>query len=161
MVRRLKAQVTCLDAAMATIDSMPGPVLEFGFGNGRTYDHLREHARDREIFVFERQLNAHPDCITDKKHLILGDLEHTLPAMVPDFAGRVALIHADPGTAAAHYPTSPESFIAETFPKLLARKGLVLTDKPIVAAKLTRIELPVGVPKDRYFMYRADADFRH
>ncbi len=154
MIRRLQAQVTCLDAAMAAIDHMPGPIFELGLGNGRTFDHLRERAKGREIFVFERQLNAHPDCIPDSEHLILGNLEKTLPPLVAKFAGSVALIHADLGTADARYPDSLETLIAGIFPELLAPGGLVLTDKPITVTALTRAKLPEGVPKDRYFIYR-------
>ncbi|MGH6887075.1 MAG: class I SAM-dependent methyltransferase, partial [Geminicoccales bacterium] len=41
-IRRLEAQRACLDLAAARIADLPGPVLELGLGNGRTYDHLRE-----------------------------------------------------------------------------------------------------------------------
>ena len=41
-IRRLQAQRACLEVAIARIADLPGPVLEFGLGNGRTYDHLRE-----------------------------------------------------------------------------------------------------------------------
>src|SRR5690606_39857021 len=78
-IRRLEAQRACLGLAAAMIHALPGPVLELGLGNGRTYDHLRELLPEREIFVFEREVNAHPDCIPDAAHLILGDVRATLP----------------------------------------------------------------------------------
>ena len=53
-IRRLAAQRACLDRAAALIDEIDGPVLEFGLGNGRTFDHLRERLPGRAIFVFER-----------------------------------------------------------------------------------------------------------
>ena len=87
---------------------------------------------------------------------MFGNLEETLPPLMSDFAGCVALIHADLGTADARYPSSLENLIAKTFPKLLAPGGLVLTDKPIKVARLARIALPDGVPEGRYFMHRLD-----
>ncbi len=67
-IRRLQAQRACLDAAAALVAGLPGPVLELGLGNGRTYDHLREILPAREIFVFERRIAAHPASIPDERH---------------------------------------------------------------------------------------------
>ena len=53
-IRRLEAQRACLDRAAALVRGVPGPVLELGLGNGRTYDHLRARLPGRDIFVFER-----------------------------------------------------------------------------------------------------------
>jgi hypothetical protein len=154
MIRRLEAQRACLDWAMAAIADQPGPVLELGLGNGRTYDHLRAGLPAREILVFERRLIAHPDCIPDDAHLILGDLEVTLPPLVGELAGRVALIHADLGTAEPRYPASLEGLIAETFPRLLAERGVALLDKAIEPGALRRVGPPAGVARERYFIYR-------
>ena len=78
-IRRLQAQRACLEMAAGLIDGVAGPVLEFGLGNGRTYDHLREVLPAREIYVFDRQIAAHPDCIPDDEHMFLGELHDTLP----------------------------------------------------------------------------------
>ena len=40
VIRRLRAQQACLERAAALIRGLPGPVFEWGLGNGRTYDHL-------------------------------------------------------------------------------------------------------------------------
>jgi len=154
MIRRLEAQRACLDWAMAAIAEQPGPVLELGLGNGRTYDHLRAGLPGREILVFERRLIAHPGCIPDEAHLILGDLEETLPPLVGGLAGRVALIHGDLGTAAPRYPASLDRLIAETFPRLLAHRGVALLDKPMAPGALGQVRLPAGVARERYFIYR-------
>ena len=53
-IRRLEAQRACLGFVAGQIRDVAGPVLEFGLGNGRTYDHLRELLPERDIFVFER-----------------------------------------------------------------------------------------------------------
>ncbi|HIP79606.1 MAG TPA: hypothetical protein EYH07_14240, partial [Kiloniellaceae bacterium] len=77
-IRRLEAQRACIDAAVDLVGALPGPVFELGLGNGRTYDHLRTRCPGREIFVFERKVAAHPDCIPDADHLFEGPLEATL-----------------------------------------------------------------------------------
>src|SRR5260221_10812459 len=101
-IRRLEAQRACLDRAAALIGDVargvPGPVLEFGLGNGRTFDHLRERLPGRDIFVFEREVAAHPDCVPAPDRLISGDLRQTLPAARARFAAAAALAHLDIAT---------------------------------------------------------------
>ncbi len=67
-IRRALAQRDCLGDAARLIDGLPGPVIELGLGNGRTYGHLRTLLPAREIFVFDRQVMAHPDCVPDARH---------------------------------------------------------------------------------------------
>jgi len=98
VIDRLSAQRACLDWAASAIAGLPGDVLELGLGNGRTYDHLRSLLPDRRIMVFERQVNAHPDCIPPDEDLLLGDFLETLPRAVGMVGSAVALIHADTGT---------------------------------------------------------------
>ena len=43
-IARMQAQRDCLNFLKPAVDAVPGPLLEVGLGNGRTYDHLREHA---------------------------------------------------------------------------------------------------------------------
>ncbi len=52
-IRRLTAQRDALDLAARMIADVPGSVLEFGLGNGCTYDHLREILSKRDVYVFE------------------------------------------------------------------------------------------------------------
>ena len=59
VIRRLAAQRACLEAAARLIAELPGPVLEVGLGNGRTFDHLREILPGREIFALDRRIAAH------------------------------------------------------------------------------------------------------
>ena len=47
-IRRLQAQRLCLNAAVAYVEELPGPVLELGLGNGRTYDGLGDPPAARE-----------------------------------------------------------------------------------------------------------------
>ena len=68
-IRRLEAQRACLNQAALAIAALPGPVLELGLGNGRTYDHLRELLPGREIFVFEREPPVSPEFTPDNRQL--------------------------------------------------------------------------------------------
>ena len=100
-IRRLKAQRACLDRAADLTRHLDGIVLELGLGNGRTYDHLRSLFPERDIYVCERQVAAHPDCVPPQERLILGDMRQTLVEARPRFAGRVVLAHLDVGTGDA------------------------------------------------------------
>src|SRR5579859_1165219 len=104
-IRRMMAQRACLDLAAELIAGLPGPVLEIGLGNGRTYDHMREIMSHREIYVFEQELAAHADCIPPAEFLIIGDCRSTLPTMQDRLPQAAALAHIDTGmgdVAASH-----------------------------------------------------------
>jgi hypothetical protein len=154
VIRRLMAQRSCLDAAMAAIAGRPGIVLELGLGNGRTYDHLRAGLDSREIYVFEREVRAHPDCIPDAEHLILGDLFETLPGAKARLAASAMLVHADIGTGVGDYNRKIAAFLGEHLPALLAPGALVVADRKLVIAGTDPEPLPADVPPNRYFMYR-------
>ncbi|HMR29861.1 MAG TPA: class I SAM-dependent methyltransferase [Geminicoccaceae bacterium] len=152
-IRRLEAQRACLDHAAGLVADLPGPVLELGLGNGRTYDHLRERLPDREIFVFERKPDAHPLCMPDAEHLILGDLEDTLPAAPARLPGPAALVHSDIGTGDALRNRSVAARIALLLPALLRPGAVIVSDQPLPAAGLREAGLPAEVAGGRYFLY--------
>ena len=153
-IRRLTAQRACLDRSARLIEAVPGPVLEFGLGNGRTYDHLRELLPGREIFVFERQVSAHPDCIPDPEHLILGDFRDTLPRAAAHLSG-AALIHADFGSGDREATGAVAGIVAQWAGTLIARGGVVASDQPLANERLNALPLPDEVCAGRYFLYRA------
>jgi hypothetical protein len=153
-IRRLEAQRACLDASPALIEGIAGPILELGLGNGRTYDHLRGLYPDRAIFVFERQPAAHPDCIPDPLHLIVGDIQATLPGVLAQLPGRAALVHNDLGTGDAAHNAELACWLAGALPPLLQPGGIVLSDQPLRHPLLCREALPHELPEDRYFLYR-------
>ena len=97
-IRRLEAQRACLDHAARLIAALPGNVLEFGLGNGRTYDHLRSQLKDRDIYVFDRQIAAHPDCIPPADRLFVGNFLETLPRAATQLGADSALAHLDVGS---------------------------------------------------------------
>jgi S-adenosyl-L-methionine methyltransferase len=152
-IRRLQAQRACLGHAAAQIRALPGPVLELGLGNGRTYDHLRELLPEREIFVFEREVNAHPACIPDAAHLILGDVLTTLPQAHRRLPGPAALAHTDVGTGDAARNAELATWLSLALPPLLAPGAWVVSDQPLRAPALVAQPAPAGIDPERYFLY--------
>ena len=150
------AQRACLDLACELIAGAPGHVFELGLGNGRTYDHLRERLPDREIFVFERNVSAHPSCVPDHDHLFPGDVLDALPAAGERFRGTVALLHADVGTGVAEDNRRLAARISPLLPPLLAPGAIVVTDQEMALPAATPISLPEGVAPGRYHMVRND-----
>lgn len=154
-IRRLQAQRACLDRACELLAGTPGCVFELGLGNGRTYDHLRERFPDREIFVFEKKISAHPACIPDDAHLFRGDVLERLPAAAGRFRGAVALVHADVGSGVAEDNRRLAARISPLLPPLLAPGALVVTDQAMTLPGASPLDLPDGVAPGRYHMMRA------
>ena len=153
-IERLRAQRACLDFAAEVIRDLPGPVLELGLGNGRTYDHLRELLPGREIFVFDREVAAHPDCVPEESHLFLGDFTETVPKAVDRFGRTVALIHADVGSANLDADARKAAFLARRFPALVRSGGVIAADRDVGFAGAEAIEVPDATLAGRYFLYR-------
>ena len=157
MIRRLEAQVACLDWAVGAIAELPGPVLELGLGNGRTYDHLRERLGGRrDIYVFDRAVGAHPSCVPPAEFLLLGDIRESLPAFQKLGLAPVALAHADLGSGDPVRTRAMADWLGPVLPPLIARGGLVLSDQQLFAPELREIKPPVGELIWRYFIYRRD-----
>ena len=155
-IRRLTAQRACLEAAFRLIADRPGPVLELGLGNGRTYDHLRSNLADREIFVFERQVLAHPDCVPDDTHLFLGDFHDTIPDASSRIGAPAVLAHCDIGSGDAAATAALAGWLGPALVGLLGDGAIVLADQPLQAPGLTALALPETVAPGRYHMYRHD-----
>lgn len=153
-IRRLEAQRACLGKAATLVAGIDGVVLELGLGNGRTYDHLREILPDREIYVCERAVAAHPDCIPPADRLILGDMRETLPAVRPLLGGRVALAHCDAGTGDAVANRALATTLLPLIVPLLCAGGVLVSDPVMEALDLEDLPLPDGVAPGRYHLYR-------
>lgn len=155
-IRRLEAQRACLDWAAREVERVPGLVLELGLGNGRTYDHLRGRlGAGREIFAFDRQVAAHPACVPDPAHLVVGDFRDTVPAFAAAHAGRAALVHADIGSGDEAASAALAAWLGPALAPLLAPGALVLADQRLAIAGARAAPPPEGVPPARYFIYRA------
>jgi hypothetical protein len=154
-IRRLQAQRACLTEAVAQIRGVEGFVLELGLGNGRTYDHLREICPDREIYVFDRQINAHPDSIPAADHLFLGEITATLPQALAKLGANAALVHTDVGTGDQKSNEKLAATLAPMIRRILRVGGIVVSDQALVTPGLTPVALPEGVKPGRYFMNKA------
>ncbi len=153
-IRRVTAQRDCLDAAARLVAGLPGPALELGLGNGRTFDHLRRILPDRAIYVFERRVAAHPDCIPDDDHLLLGDFRDTVPAAPARIGAPAALAHCDIGSGDRAATAELAAWLGPALVPLLADGAVVVGDQPFAVPALTPLPLPDGVAPGRYHMYR-------
>jgi S-adenosyl-L-methionine methyltransferase len=154
-IARLQAQRACLDRAVSLVRELGGPVLELGLGNGRTYDHLRMRLPERDIFVFERQVASHPDCVPPPDRLILGDLRETLPAAYARFPQQAVLAHVD---IATHDRIASERLAVVVAPMLAAlmRKGaIIVSELPMPVAHWRALPVPAEADGGRYHMYQA------
>ena len=153
-IRRLEAQRTCLDMAAELVDGLDGAALELGLGNGRTYDHLRELCPDRQIYVCERSVAVHPDCVPPSEFLLLGDMRDTLRAAREWLEGRIALAHLDPasGDVAASRALAVE--LVPLIVPLLCQNAVLVSEPSIAAPELARLDPPEGVADGRYNLYR-------
>jgi hypothetical protein len=153
-IRRLEAQRACLGRAAELIGGIDGDVLELGLGNGRTYDHLRSLFPWRAIYVCERQVAAHPDCMPPPERLILGDMRETLPAARARLGRRVALAHFDAGSGEAAANRALAAMLVPHIVPLLCDGAVLVSDPPIDDAELEPLPLPGGIAPRRYHLYR-------
>ncbi len=153
-IRRLEAQRACIDFAARPGNVPQGPIFELGLGNGRTFDHLRECFRGRDIYVFEREVRAHPDSTPDADHLVLGDIAETLPRAVLRFRARVAFVHSDVGSGDARRDRAAAVRIAPLLAEAVTPGGLVASDQAMAIAGWQTLPPPPGIAESRYFIYR-------
>lgn len=156
-IRRMQAQRDCLNHVAAEAAALSGPILELGLGNGRTYDHLRELFPGRDIYVFERQVRAHPDCIPPDDRLFLGDIAVTMPQARERLGGTAILAHSDLGTGEQAANAELGRFLAPALDALMAPGGLVVANQQLDVARWRRLPEPPGVRPGRYFLYRVGA----
>ena len=153
-IRRLEAQRACLDNAAQLIGALPGNVLEFGLGNGRTYDHLRETLPGRDIYVFERKVAAHPDCIPPDDRLFLGDFLDSLPAAIRQLGWNTALANLDIGSGDEAASQQLARTMTPLVLQLLKPGGVLISDQPVTDPALEALPLPTGIKPGRYFLHR-------
>ena len=157
-IGRLLAQRACIGRAQELIETVPGPVLELGLGNGRTFDHLRQMFPQRDVFVFERQPAPHPDCMPAADRLVVGELRDTLPgALDCGLKAPAAFVHSDIGTADAERNARLAGWLAGVLPGITAPGAVVASDQRLADPDLEPLPLPDGVEEGRYWFYRRRA----
>jgi len=154
-IRRLTAQRACLDRAAELVAGRDGVVLEFGLGNGRTYDHLRTLFSPRDIYVFERQVAAHPDCVPDADHLFEGDFFETLPGAIARLGRAALLAHCDIGSGDKAESQVRADALGPAIVPLLQAGAVVVSDQDMRKAGFAPLALPEGVEPGRYYLYEA------
>jgi S-adenosyl-L-methionine methyltransferase len=153
-IRRLEAQSACLNYAVRLVHDLEGEVIELGLGNGRTYDHLRELCPDRRIYVCERRVAAHPDCVPPAELLLLGDMRQTLRDARNWLSNRVALAHLDHATGDVAASKVLADELAPLIVPLLLLDGVLVSEPTLAADGLIPLSLPKGVEVGRYHLYR-------
>lgn len=156
-IRRLEAQRACLNRAASLIADIPGPILELGLGNGRTYDHLRELLPDRRIVVFERKAMAHPDSMPPAADLIEGDFRETIPDALAAAGAKAALIHADIGSGDKAATAALAQWLGPMLAPLAAAGAMIVSDQPLPVPGAETFPLPETVASGRYNMLRLPA----
>lgn len=150
-IRRVSAQRDVLDHVCGLLALVPGPVMELGLGNGRTFHHLREKLPGRRVIAFDRKLGAHESSIPPGNDLVLGEISETAAR----FAGiGAALVHADIETNYAEIDAETERWLPPLAASLLQSGGIVASGLALSHPELAPLDLPSGVPAQRYFLYR-------
>jgi hypothetical protein len=152
-IRRLMAQRSCLDRAAETVGAMPGEALLIGFGDGTAYHHLRAIAPRREIFVFDRAIDAEVALDLPAERIVLGDPLQTLP-LAWDRIMRSAVI------ACLNFPvTNPPRLAGEIAPLLapmMAPGGVAVSEKALDIPGWSELPLPASIGPGRFHLYRAN-----
>lgn len=150
-IRRMTAQRDCLNHVARLLADVEGPVIELGLGNGRTYDHLREHLPGRRIVAFDRAFAAHLPSAPACEDIVLGEIAVTAQA----YAGiGAALVHADIGTGYPDKDAQTVTWLPALTAQLLRPNGIAASGLPLAHDELVPLPLPRSVSKGRYFLYR-------
>ncbi len=153
-IGRMVSQRACIDRAVALTADMPGPVFELGLGNGRTFDHIRDRVKNRDIYVFERAVASHPSSTPAADQLVLGDVFETLPMMLERLGPTVSFAHADLG---GHDLQKNDAFAREISPlveAILAPGGIMVSSDRMYFDTLVELSLPEDALPERAFIYQ-------
>lgn len=154
MINRLVAQRKILNHATSLVADVPGPVLELGLGNGRTYDHIKEILPDRDIFVFEKKITASPHSIPDADHVVLGEIRDTLPFCGQRVGSPAALIHADLSNGDPTDDLARKSWLSPMIGEHSGPGTVVLSGHALDLPDFDKMPLPEGIREGRYYLYR-------
>lgn len=152
MLRRLAAQRDGLNWVTERIAGLDGDVVDFGLGNGRTYDHLREILPDRRIWVMDRVLQCHPSCTPPAEDFLQGEAEPMLRKLA-DNGVRVALAHYDFGSGIKEQDVIESARLSPLIAAIMQPGGYLVSGQPL--AGFEQIQGPDTIAPDRYLFYRA------
>jgi hypothetical protein len=152
-IRRLEAQRRLIAHVRSAIDGLDGPIVEFGLGHGRTYDHLRETFPNRRVVVLDLEAKERHGPLPPPQDLILGDIKETGRSLIGVGA---AFLHSDIGPGDTGKDGGTAVWLPELVPKLLVSGGLALSDEPLPHPQLELLRLPEGIEEGRYYFYRRE-----
>ncbi len=150
MRRRLTAQIDGLNWAIDKVKDTEGDFLDLGLGNGRTYDHLREYAPGRRIWVIDRVLKSHPSCIPPESDFLMGEAEDML-AKLANMRGRIALAHYDFGYGVKEEDVAEGARLSPYIANVMVPGGLVVSQQPLTGFQ--QISGPDTIDPERYLFY--------
>ncbi|MGO8036625.1 class I SAM-dependent methyltransferase [Rhizobium leguminosarum] len=150
-IRRLTAQRDILNSISDLVAETPGPVLEFGLGNGRTYDHLRENFPGRRIVAFDWEVRSYSASTPSPEDMVTGNIRESGQAFVGISA---ALAHADIGTGHDEIDAVTLTWLPQLMAGVLAHNGIAVSGLPLEHPELVGLPLPDGIKEGRYFLYR-------
>ncbi|MEQ9692980.1 class I SAM-dependent methyltransferase [Shimia sp. SDUM112013] len=151
MMRRLAAQRDGLEWGHGLVTGVPGDYVDMGLGNGRTYDHLREIAPDRRIWVIDRVLQCHPSCVPPEQDFLQGEAEDMLRKLAASGA-RIVLAHYDFGFGEKEKDVAEAARLSPLISECMAPGGVLISGQPLVGFE--QVRGPETVAPDRYCFYR-------
>jgi hypothetical protein len=158
-INRMTAQRACIEYARELIEDVEGPILEFGLGHGRTYDHILQTFPSRDVYVFEKAVSPNVFVRPPDALLFEGDIHQTVRTAAARLPGKAAMAHSDLGLKDRDGAVPIVASIIAHLPDLIAPGGLYIsnTDISLVDGALPPAFRPVEVPQvpaGRYFIYR-------
>ena len=154
LTHRFLTQRAALDRAVEIIADVDGIIVELGLGKGRTFDHLREHLPNREIFVFDHELSCERDFAPPSEFCVFGDITSTLPAFCKARRGQVALVHSDIGTSDRTKDIPLVEFVAGQLALIMKDGGVVASDRPMPGNGWRALPELQEMQRFPYYMYR-------
>lgn len=152
MIRRLTAQKIGLEWGVEHTQNIAGDFVEIGLGNGRSYDHLRETAPDKKIWVLDRALQCHPSCVPPEGSFLQGEVNEAMMQMKSDNIG-IALAHYDLGIGVKDKDKAEAAALSPRIKGIMVKGGLIISSQPLVG--FTQIEGPAEISAGRYYFYKA------
>ena len=153
-IKRVTAQRDCLNEIARRLQGRRGPVLELGLGNGRTYDHLRSLFPAEDIFVFDREIAAHPACIPPPDRVLLGDFRDSLGGALARIGRRAILAHGDFGSADPERTAELARFLGPALAPLIEPGGFIVSDQKMSVPGWRAVAPPATVEPERYFIWQ-------
>jgi len=151
MMRRLTAQKLGLEWAVEMTIGLTGDALEIGLGNGRSYDHLREIAPDRRIWVIDRILQCHNSCVPPTENFLQGEAGDMLARLASENR-RIVVAHYDCGMGIKEKDVAEAATLSPMIAAVMAPNGIIISGQPLVG--ITQVDGPDGIAPDRYYFYK-------